>query len=167
MDKTDFEMLLLLTAFMCTASDGVVDENEVDELRNLALRRKLVDEAQFEKYISQWSERLNKEGVEFMKSYLLNMKQTDFQKKEKLRLLRVAALAIQVDNVVWDGERAFFKLLFCALHIKQSTVLKNVKEVDESYFPTDDEDEDEIYEEYFNSLDIDKIVRFSHNGEGA
>lgn len=163
MDKDSFDHLLLETAFVFTAADGVVEEGEVEALTEFAAAHHLADKETLNTLLSQWSERFNREGTGYMKAFLESLPEMDLSKKEKIRLLQMAALTAQIDHMVWEGERTFFKLLFYKLDIKESTVLKKVKGIDESYLPSDDDDEDELYEEYFNSLEIDKIVRPHHN----
>lgn len=163
MDKDSFNRLLLETAFVCTAADGVVEEGEVEALAEFAATHHLADKETLNILLSEWSERFNREGTGFMKSFLNALPDLDLSRKEKIRLLEMAALTAQIDHMVWEGERTFFKLLFYKLDIKESTVLRKVKGIDESYLPSDDDDEDELYEEYFNSLEIDKIVRPHHN----
>lgn len=165
MDKDSFDHLLLETAFIFTAADGVVEEGEVEALAEFAVTHHLADKATLNEQLNVWCERFNREGTGFMKDFLNALPGLDLSKKEKLRLLQMAALAIQIDHVVWEGERTFFKLLFYKLDVKGSTVLKKVKDIDATYLPSDDEDEDELYEEYFNSLEIDKIVRTHHHEE--
>lgn len=165
MDKDSFNHLLLETAFVFTAADGVVEEGEVEALAEMATRQHLADKETLEILLSQWSERFNREGTGFMKAFLNALPELELSKKEKLRLLDMAALTARIDQMVWEGERTFFKLLFYKLDLKESTVLKKVKGIDESYLPADDEDEDELYEEYFNSLEIDKIVRPHHSDD--
>lgn len=165
MDTESFNHLLLQTAFVFTAADGVVEDGEVEALAEFAMKHHLADQITLDNLLSQWSERFNREGTVFMKQFLNTLPELELNKKEKLRLLEMAALTAQIDHVVWEGERTFFKLLFYKLDIKESTVLKKVKGIDETYLPADDEDEDELYEEYFNSLEIDKIVR-PHHQEG-
>lgn len=165
MDTESFNHLLLQTAFVFTAADGVVEDGEVEALAEFAMKHHLADHITLDNLLSQWSERFNREGTGFMKQFLNTLPELELNKKEKLRLLEMAALTAQIDHVVWEGERTFFKLLFYKLDIKESTVLKKVKGIDETYLPADDEDEDELYEEYFNSLEIDKIVR-PHHQEG-
>lgn len=163
MDKDSFNRLLLETAFVCTAADGVVEEGEVEALTEFAASHHLADKEMLNTLLTQWSERFNREGIGYMKDFLESLPEPDLSKKEKIRLLQMAVLTAQIDQMVWEGERTFFKLLFYKLDIKESTVLKKVKGIDESYLPSDDDDEDELYEEYFNSLEIDKIVRPHHN----
>lgn len=165
MDKDSFNHLLLLTAFICTAADGVVEEGEVESLAEFAGAHHLAGKETLNSLLNEWSERFNREGTGFMREFLNSLPDLNLSKKEKIRLLQMAALTAQIDHMVWEGERTFFKLLFYKLDIKASTVLKKVKGIDESYLPEDDDDEDELYEEYFNSLEIDKIVRTHHNGD--
>lgn len=165
MDKDSFDHLLLETAFVFTAADGVVEEGEVEALTEFASAHHLADKETLNTLLSQWSERFNREGTGFMKDFLNALPGLDLNKKEKIRLLQMAVLTIQIDQMVWEGERTFFKLLFYKLDMKERTVLKKVKGIDESYLPSDDDDEDELYEEYFNSLEIDKIVHLHHNDQ--
>lgn len=162
MDIESFDHLLLQTAFIFTAADGVVEEGEVEALAEFAMKHHLADKVTLDKLLSLWSERFNREGTGFMRQFLDSLPDLDLNKKEKIRLLEMAALTAQIDHVVWEGERTFFKLLFYKLDIKRSIVLEKVKGIDESYLPSDDDDEDELYEDYFNSLEIDKIVRPHH-----
>lgn len=165
MDKDSFEHLLLETAFVFTAADGVVEEGEVEALSEFATKHHLAAPETLERLLSEWSERFNREGTGFMKDFLNSLPGLELSRKEKIRLLEMAALTAQIDHMVWEGERTFFKLLFYKLDLKESTVLKKVKGIDESYLPSEDDDEDELYEEYFNSLEIDKIVRPHHSEE--
>lgn len=162
MDTDSFNHLLLKTAFIFTAADGVVEEGEVEALAEFATKHRLADKETLSALLNEWSECFNREGTGFMKQFLDSLSGLDLSKKEKIRLLDMAAVTARIDHMIWEGERTFFKLLFYKLDIKESTVLKKVKGIDESFLPEDDEDEDELYEEYFNSLEIDKIVRTHH-----
>lgn len=123
--KTNFNELLLKTAFACMASDGDIDKREVQLIKKLHKDNKLFGEIDIEKALDNLVLALNKNSFQFMKNFFDELASADLSKEQELELIKVAIDTIKADDKIEYNEIKFFKVIRSKLKIDNDSILEN------------------------------------------
>ena len=72
METISFDKLLLKTAFCCMASDGHIDNREIELIKSMCEKSPLFKDFKFEEEINQLVIKINARGKEFIQYYFFD-----------------------------------------------------------------------------------------------
>jgi len=124
MDTTTFDKLLLNTAFCCMASDGHIDEREINMIKSLCEKSPLFENFNFQNEINELVSKINADSRTFIKNYFDLLKKTELSEKEELTIIDFAIQTINADDQVEYSEIKFFKNIRHRLNISDEAILK-------------------------------------------
>src|SRR5688572_22961526 len=94
MDIISFDKLLLKTAFCCMASDGHLDDREINVIKTMCEKSPLFVNFNFYEEINILVTKLNTRGKEFISYYFDVIKTSTLSEKEELTLIDFAVQTI-------------------------------------------------------------------------
>jgi uncharacterized tellurite resistance protein B-like protein len=118
-----FDRLLLKTAFCCMASDGDIDNKEVEQIKLMCEKSSLFANLDFQEAINVFISELNKEGKLFINRYFDELKTTSWTEEEEISLIDFAIQTIMADNKIEYSEIKFFKIIRHNLKISDEKIL--------------------------------------------
>lgn len=130
MDTISFDKLLLKTAFCCMASDGHIDQREVEIIKSMCSNSSLFINFDFEAEINRLVDRINSEGGEFINKYFQLLKSSILSSDEELTLLDFAINTIRADEQIEYAEIKFFKIIWHHLAISEEIVTTKFPEIE-------------------------------------
>lgn len=147
--------IFLHTAFSCMACDGDIDPKEVQFIKKMDEIESLFGEIELDKELSMFTDEINKKGKLFLKEYFQTLADSEFSEAEELKILRIAALTIQADEVIQYSEIKFFKVIRSYMKVSDEKILAAIKELDETYLAQDIvKSVDKLQSNYFDSLEL-------------
>src|SRR5690554_3792597 len=149
METINFNKLLLKTAFACMACDGDIDKREVKLIRNLHKEHKTFGEVDVKSEMDALLKEINKNGLQFLRNYLKELKSSELSEKEELILIEVAIDVIKADEIVEYSEIKFFKVIRSKLKITDQPILEKHPDFEEYL------EQDIISESYLSRLKSD------------
>jgi uncharacterized tellurite resistance protein B-like protein len=123
MDTISFDKLLLKTAFCCMASDGHIDEREVDLIKSMCEKSHLFVNFNFLEEINILINKINSRGKEFISYYFNLLASSPLSEQEELTLIDFAINTIQADEQIEYAEIKFFKSIRHRLKISDDKIL--------------------------------------------
>jgi len=130
MDTIPFNKLLLKTAFCCMASDGRIDEKEINTIKSLYESSDLFKGFNFEEEINLLIHKINDRGTEFIKYYFNLLSESNLSQDEESMLLDFAIQTIHSDGIDDYEEVKFFKNIRHRLTITDEMILEKHPEVE-------------------------------------
>lgn len=149
METTNFNKLLLKTAFSCMACDGDIDKREVKLIKDLHKRNKVFGEIDINLELEALLKDINKDGDQFLRDYLKELRESELSETEELNLVEVAIDTIKADEVVEYSEIKFFKVIRSKLKIDNTSILEKHPDFEEYL------EQDIISESYLSRLKDD------------
>lgn len=128
METITFDKLLLKTAFCCMASDGNIDNREVELIKSMCQQSSLFVNFDFGKEINILLRKINERGVEFIEYYFNLLNDSSLTQDEELLLIDFAIKTINADEVVEYSEIKFFKAIRKCLSISDENILDKFPE---------------------------------------
>lgn len=158
--ETNFNHLLLQTAFAVMACDGEIAIEELELIRDYAKNQTVFGDIDIDAELNLLVEKINQNGKRYLKEFLSSIAATDFTEDQELNILSVAAKIINVDKKVEYSEIKFFKLLRQNLkHVNDDIILAKVDGVDENTLAQDIRaDYLQTYDDYFNTVELPKFT---------
>lgn len=156
METISFDKLLLKTAFCCMASDGHIDNREIELIKSMCEKSPLFKDFKFEEEINQLVIKINARGKEFIQYYFDLLSKTQLSEQEELTLIDFAIKTINADEKIEYSEVKFFKVLRHHLKINDEKILSIYPDI-ESWLEQDIITEnyiDKIKEDYLNISSI-------------
>ncbi|MDR2970152.1 MAG: TerB family tellurite resistance protein [Tannerellaceae bacterium] len=129
MNVTEFDKLLLKTAFCCMASDGDIDRREIEMIQSLCRESELFKELDFQEVFNQLVDEINRNGKQFIQDYFDLLGKSDLTEKEELMLIELAIKTIYADEQVEYSEIKFFKNIRYRLRIDDERIVEVFAEV--------------------------------------
>lgn len=123
MKHTDFEKLLLKTAFCCMASDGNIDEQEIALLRKWHDEKKLFGEIDLNKTLEKLLLEINSDSQNFLRDYFNELDTIDLLKRDELKVIKIAIDTIRADDKIEYSEIKIFKVIRSKLKIDDDSIL--------------------------------------------
>lgn len=147
--------IYLMTAFAFISCDGEIASEEIELLRDMHKDGTFpgIDvDSELEKLVAE----LNKEGKNFLKSYLLSVNEANLSKEDSLKLLKIAVKTIYADNDVAYSEVKFFRVVRQHLNaIDDDYILENIPEIEDFWLASDiHADAESIEKDYFNNIEL-------------
>lgn len=153
MEQLTFNELLLQTAFSCMASDGDIDQSEVQLIKSLEQDEQLFGFEDIENELNRLVQDINKNGHGFLRKYLYQLSKADLNEKQEIEIVRIAVKTIKADNDERYSELKFFKILRSKLKVANKTLINALPEfenLEEDYLQ-----QDIISESYLEKLTAD------------
>jgi uncharacterized tellurite resistance protein B-like protein len=146
MEKTEFEQLLLNTAFCCLASDGNIDKQEIDLIQSIFSNYEQFRDLQLQNKLNYYIEQYNNLGREFINNYFDILIENSLSFEQEIAIIDIAIKTIQADQIIEYSEIKFFKIIRRNLKVSNDEILKLFPEI-EMYL-----EEDIVIETNFNKL---------------
>ena len=124
METLQFNKLLLKTAFSCMACDGDIDKREVKLIKKLQKENKTFGEIDINAELDTLLLDINKNGQQFLKNYLNELKSSELTETNELKLIEVAIETIKADEIIEYSEVKFFKVIRSNLKIDNDSILE-------------------------------------------
>lgn len=124
METKKLNNLLLKTAFSCMACDGEIDKREVELIKKLHQEQNTFGEIDIDAELDVLLKAINEDGQDFLKSYLMDLKQMSLSESDELKLIEVAIDTIKADDKVEYSEIKFFKVIRSKLKIENEPILE-------------------------------------------
>ncbi len=156
MDTITFDQLLLKTAFCCMASDGHIDQREVELIKSLCEDSKMFESFDFQERINLFITRINSDSKGFIKNYFELLEKGGLTEEEELILIDFAVKTINADEQVEYSEIKFFKNIRHRLQIKDEDILKSFPDI-EIFLEDDIETEsylEKITNQYLETVEL-------------
>lgn len=156
METITFDKLLLKTAFCCMASDGNIDNREVELIKSMCKQSTLFINFDFGKEINILLGKINHGGIEFIEYYFQLLNEASLTQEEELLLIDFAVKTINADEVVEYSEIKFFKAIRKCLSISDENILGKFPEL-EIYLEEDIDTEsklDKLINSYLKSVEL-------------
>ena len=146
MDKITFNKLLLKTAFCCMASDGNIDQREVNLIKTMSEKSPYLKEIDFHEEINILVSKINTRGKEFISYYFDLLKSATLTEEEELTLIDFAINTIKADDQIEYSEIKFFKVIRYNLKISDERILEIYPDIEQFL------EEDMIHESYLEKI---------------
>ena len=123
MEASNFEKLLLKTAFCCMASDGHIDQREVDTIEDLCAASDMFSELKLHNEVNSLVKEINNNGKQFIQLYLDTLDNSELTETEEITLIEFALKIINADELLEYSEIKFFKNIRHRLKISDENIL--------------------------------------------
>lgn len=156
MEKNEFEKLLLKTAFCCLASDGDIDEREIDLIKSVFSEKEQYKDVDFNAKINSFIKVYNEKKEEFFTFYFDILDENKLSEDEEISIIDIAIKTINADEKVEYSEIKFFKIIRHHLDISDEKILERFPDI--GFFLEEDLDTvtvlDKLKGSYFESVDL-------------
>ena len=150
------DKLLLKTAFCCMASDGKIDNREVELIKKMCQQSDIFLDFDFEKEINILFAKINERGKEFIRYYFDVLNNSTLTEQEELILIDFAIKTIKADDEIEYSEIKIFKAIRKCLKTSDEKILEVYPDL-EYYLEEDINTEsklDKIVNNYLNSIEL-------------
>lgn len=147
--------IYLLTAFAFMSCDGEIVPEEIELLRDMH-KGGLFSGVDIDSDLDNLVSELNREGKNFLKSYLLSVEDANLSKENALKLLKIAVKTICADKDVAYSEVKFFRVVRQHLKaLKDDYILENIPEIEDFWLASDTHSNtDSLEKDYFDSVEL-------------
>lgn len=159
MDEKNFKELLIKTAFCCMASDGHIDNREVELIKSVCSQSPLFCDFNFQDEVNFLISEINSRGKQFILNYLDLLLSTELDEQEELTLIDFALKTIKADEDINYSEIKFFKNIRYRLKLSDETILKSYPDI-EMFLEKDivtDSFIDKITNQYLDESELPKF----------
>lgn len=146
METISLDKLLLKTAFCCMASDGNIDEREIQLIKKMCENSSHFYKMNFNEELNFLLDQINKRGKEFISYYLDILDSANLSESEELILINFAIETIKADDQIEYSEIKFFKNIRHRLKISNESILKIYPDIEQF-----------LEEDIVNDLFLDKL----------
>lgn len=160
MAQTAFNRLLLQTSFSCMASDGDIDQSEVQLIKALEQDEQLFGFENIENELNRLVQEINKHGHAFLREYLHHLSQANLTEEQQIEIVRTSVKTIKADKDEKYSEIKFFKIIRSKLSVADETLIAALPEfenLEEDYLRQDIISEsylEKLTADYFDKHDI-------------
>lgn len=130
MERTEFEQLLLNTAFCCLASDGNIDSREIDLIQSIFENYEQFKDVQLQDKLNSLIAQYNERGKDFISSYFDILKGNTLNLEQEISIIDIAIRTIQADQLIEYAEIKFFKMIRLNLNISNEEILKMFPDIE-------------------------------------
>ncbi|MEY2792059.1 MAG: hypothetical protein RJA76_51 [Bacteroidota bacterium] len=159
MEKTEFEQLLLNTAFCCLASDGNIDKQEIDLIQSIFSNYEQFRDLQLQNKLNYYIEQYNNLGREFINNYFDILIENSLSFEQEIAIIDIAIKTIQADQIIEYSEIKFFKIIRRNLKVSNDEILKLFPEI-EMYLEEDiviETSFDRLKDQFFEITEVQKF----------
>lgn len=129
------EEIYLLTAFACSACDGEIAKEEIEQIKKFTTESELFGGIDVSEKLNSYVEDINKNGIVFINNYISILDNCDFTKEQQLKIIEIAILTIEADNQILYPEVKFFKELRKSLPITDDEILEKFPDKEDYLLP--------------------------------
>lgn len=164
MAQPAFNELLLQTAFSCMASDGDIDQSEVQLIKSLENDEQLFGFENIQTELNRLVHNINKNGHGFLKAFLHHLSESNLSEKQEIQIVRTAIKTIKADYDEKYSEIKFFKIIRSKLSISDERLIEALPEfenLEEDYLQQDIISEsylEKLTADYFDKQDIPQFA---------
>lgn len=164
MTQPAFNELLLQTAFSCMASDGDIDQSEVQLIKSLENDEQLFRFENIESELNRLVQEINKNGHGFLREYLQHLSQSDLTEEQEIQIVQIAVKTIKADDDEKYSEIKFFKIIRSKLSVSDERLIEAFPEfenLEEDYLQQDIISEsylEKLTADYFDKQDIPEFA---------
>lgn len=140
MEQPAFNELLLQTAFSCMASDGDIDQSEVQLIISLENNEHLFGVGNIETELNNFVQKINDKGHDFLRDYLHDLSQINLTQGQEIEIARAAIKTIKADSDERYSEIKFFKIIRSKLNVGDEILIEKLPEfenLEEDYLSQD------------------------------
>jgi len=159
MEKTEFEQLLLNTAFCCLASDGNINKQEIDLIQSIFSNYEQFRDLQLQNKLNYYIEQYNNLGREFINNYFDILIENSLSFEQEIAIIDIAIKTIQADQIIEYSEIKFFKIIRRNLKVSNDEILKLFPEI-EMYLEEDiviETSFDRLKDQFFEITEVQKF----------
>jgi len=161
MDTLPFEQLLLKTTFCCMASDGVLEQSEINLIKKMCDASDYFNDIDLAKEVNRYIEGLNEHGVAFVRGYLDELDSSELTKEQELQIVDFSIKTILADDEIDYAEVKFFKIIRHRLNLTDDDILNQYEDID--IFLEEDVHTGSLLEhlsnQYFSTVSLPKFER--------
>jgi uncharacterized tellurite resistance protein B-like protein len=136
--------LYLLTAFVCSACDGEIANEEVDLIKTLCGNTELFNGIDVENKLNEYVAKINQDGIKFIKGFLNDLSNSELPDDVQLNIVEIAIKMIEADNQILYSEVKFFKKLRANLTVSDEKILTKMPDKEDYLLPDIRNDEFEF-----------------------
>ncbi|WP_347841538.1 TerB family tellurite resistance protein [uncultured Draconibacterium sp.] len=125
MKTIDFQNFLLKSAIAVMACDGVIQNEEIEEIKNMVSNEIYFMGYDFEKPFETNLNYIKSNGKVAINEYLTELSTLNLNDKQELRLIEVLIRTIESDNKIETNEIKFIQLVKSKLKISEETIIAN------------------------------------------
>ena len=159
METTDFDKILIRSAFCCMATDGEIDKKEIRSLKKLCEQSSLMNDFNFLEEINLLVEEINSKGKQFIISHMNLLSSCNLSEQEELEILNFCYHTIMADDEIHYSEIKFFKNIRHRLKLSDDKILSKYPHLEE-FIAKDIVTEtflDRLTNQYIDSIEIPKF----------
>jgi uncharacterized tellurite resistance protein B-like protein len=123
MKTIDFQNFLLKSAIAVMACDGSIDNQEIEEIKNMVSNEIYFMGYDFEKPFETNLNYIKSNGKKAINEYLSELSSLSLNDKQELRLIEVLIRTIESDNKVENNEIKFLQLVKSKLNVSEETII--------------------------------------------
>ncbi len=117
------EEIYLLTAFACSACDGEIAKEEIEQIKKFTIESNMFGGIDVSERLNSYVDDINNNGIAFINNYISILENCNFSDEEQLKIIEIAILTIEADNQILYPEIKFFKKLRRTLPISDEKIL--------------------------------------------
>ncbi|MGC9375265.1 MAG: TerB family tellurite resistance protein [Bacteroidales bacterium] len=125
MKTIDFQNFLLKSAIAVMACDGSIDNQEIEEIKNMVSNEIYFMGYDFEKPFETNLNYIKANGKDAINEYLTELSTLSLNDKQELRLIEVLIRTIESDDKIETNEIKFIQLVKSKLQISEETIIAN------------------------------------------
>jgi uncharacterized tellurite resistance protein B-like protein len=129
-ETESFDKLLIKTAFCCMASDGHIDDREIEIIRGICVKSPLFKDYNFMDEINKFIDEINTDGRKFITDYFHLLKNADISEEQEIELIDFAVKIIRADDKVEYSEIKFFKNIRHRLKVQDETLIRKFSDIE-------------------------------------
>jgi uncharacterized tellurite resistance protein B-like protein len=127
--------LYLLTAFVCSACDGEIANEEIKQIKDLCGQTELFSGLDITSLLNNYVAQINKDGVSFINSYFSYLRNNELSEDVQLNILKLAIQIIEADNQILYSEIKFFKKIRSMLSVSDDKILAMMPDKEDYLLP--------------------------------
>ena len=152
--ETTKNELYLRTAFACMACDGDIAMEEIALVKQIAEQSDLFSSIDVENKLNEYVKQINKEGRNFLSTYLSDLVNISFTEKEEMEIVRIAIQTVEADNKIEYSEISFFKKIRQRLNVSDATILAEYPDKEDYLLPDIKIPEDMNWNVHFENIQL-------------
>lgn len=125
MKTIDFQNFLLKSAIAVMACDGVIENEEIEEIKNMVSNEIYFMGYDFEKPFEANLNYIKSNGKVAINEYLTELSTLNLNDRQELRLIEVLIRTIESDKKIETNEIKFIQLVKSKLKISEETIIAN------------------------------------------
>ncbi len=127
--------LILKAIFCCMACDGEIASKEIKLVKNIADNTDMFKDIDAEKRLNEYVAIINKQGLDFLSSFISELAEAKLTTEEELQLVKLAIQTIEADEHVEYSEISFFKRIRAKLNISDDEILAELPDREDYLLP--------------------------------